>query len=340
MSSSTDRICQTKAHLNEIGFEPVLTEETYQNIVAVGFDRRTLPSSFVLAQILVNDHPLSLRSAFYRATSVGLYSNTGDEHYRQCGNIVLKLRRAGIIPYSWIADSLRTRRKPSSWSGLEDFGESVRAAYRRDFWASQKTYVEIVTEKDAMAGTIQPVTDDYDVHLNVIRGNCSESHVWNWAEALKEIQKPVMIYYLGDFDPNGLDIERDLRERLSGFLDSPVLAREIDGNMHIAPDLEGSSKSYNWIRLAVTEEDFSNESILGFPVRQSASKAWQRRCADYISKYGDRCVEVDAIPPAEIRQRVRDAIERHIDRPTWERLQQIEAAERETITKVFGPEPH
>jgi hypothetical protein len=317
--------------LRALGIQPTLTEETYRRIAAVGFDQRTLPASFVLAQILVDEHPMSVRHGLYRAQ--GFYQGTDNRHYKQCGRLILKLRRAGIIPYSWVADSLRTRRKPSSWSGLQDFADTVREAYRKDFWATQSDYLEIVTEKDAMAGTIRPVTDEYDIHLNVIRGNCSESHIWGWAEALRQIRKPLMIFYIGDFDPNGLDIERDLRERLTGFLGKPITVLE---NGKFCPSTKLEPHGCYWRRLAVTLEDFRRQDILGFPVRKIKSKAWEKRCADYVARFGNRCVEVDAIPAREIRDRVRQAIESHIDQQAWERLKVVEAAERESIANIFN----
>jgi hypothetical protein len=318
--------------LRDRGIAPNLTAESYQSIAAAGFDRRTLPASFVLAQILQQEHPMSVRHGLYRAASAGFYPGTDNSYYKQCGRLILKLRRAGIIPYSWVADSLRTRRKPSSWSGLQDFADTVREAYRKDFWAAQSDYLEIVTEKDSMAGTIRPVTDEYDIHLNVIRGNCSESHVWAWAEALRGIRKPLVVLYVGDFDPNGLDIERDLRERLAGFLGKPITL--LDGKFHPSTKLE--PHGCYWQRLAVTLEDFRRPEILGFPVRKTKSKAWKQRCADYVVRFGNRCVEADAVPASEIRDRVRHAIESHIDQQAWERLKLVEAAEKETIGNIFN----
>ena len=95
-------------------------------------------------------------------------------------------------------------------------------------------------------------------------------------------------------------------------------------------------RSVNWERLAVTVEDFTRDDLIGFPTRRNTSKAWGRRCQDYTDHYGDRCVEVDAITPGEIRQRLRDAIEIHIDQAAWEQLRGIEALEKESIEKTLA----
>jgi hypothetical protein len=156
--------------------------------------------------------------------------------------------------------------------------------------------------KDAMAGISEPVTTEFDVHLNVIRGHVSETFVWNIAEEWKEIEKPIFAYYLGDHDPAGLKIESSLRSKLASF----------------------TQKEFAWERLAITGVDFADASLLGFPVKRSGS--WR----EYLTQHGDRCVEVDALPPSDIRERIKRAIESHIDVGEWEALQQTEGLERET----------
>ena len=158
-----------------------------------------------------------------------------------------------------------------------------------------------------MSAVIEPVTAEFDVHLNVIRGHVSETFVWNIAEEWKEIEKPIYAYYLGDHDPSGLRIESSLNSKLSRF----------------------TEKDLEWERLAITSEDFQSD-LLGFPVKRSGS--WR----PLPGAYGDRCVEVDALPPGEIRRRVREAIERHIDYDQWWRLQETERLERETLKSTLG----
>src|SRR5205823_11203781 len=182
----------------------------------------------------------------------------------------------------WIVDSTRRRLKQSSWSGLKDFTEDAANAYRLNLWSRQAHYIEFFVEKDAMAGILQPVTYEYDVHLNVIRGQVSETFVWNIAEEWKEIEKPILAYYLGDHDPSGLKIEVSLKSKLHHF----------------------TGKDFSWQRLAITEDDFKDKGLLGFPVKRSGS--WR----EYLARHDDRCVEVDALPPDEIRERVKNPTKR------------------------------
>jgi hypothetical protein len=252
------------------------------------FNKRTLLKVFGLAQILHKEQPLTVRSAFYRAVSAGLFPDTSDPHYNACGNIILKLRRLELIPWEFIVDSTRRRLKPSSWSGLADFAETVAHAYRKDLWERQPEYIEFFVEKDAMAGVIEPVTREFDVHLNVIRGQVSETQVHEIGEEWSRIDKPITGYYMGDHDPSGLNIEKVLRGKLETY----------------------SGVSFNWVRLGVTFDDFRNPELLGFPVKRKGPRgAWE----PYLQQYGDRCVEIDAIPASEIRDRVRSAIMVHVD---------------------------
>jgi hypothetical protein len=308
MSLASKVIDEMLDKLVSLGIEPTLTRESYENIVDAGFNRATLLAAFLLTQLALKLQPVTVRQLLYRAQAAGLYPDTSLCYYQQTARVVLKLRRAGIVSYRWVVDSTRRRLKPSSWSGLSDFAEDAARSYRKDLWSQQPDYIEFFVEKDAMAGVIEPVTAEFDVHLNVIRGQVGETFVYNVAEEWNEITKPIYAYYLGDHDPAGLKIESSLKTRLVGFCDTP----------------------FNWKRLAITEFDFANSNLRGFPVKRSGS--WR----EYLKEHGDRCVEVDALDPSLVRRRVRKAIESHIDKHEWKMLQRFEAMERETVASTLG----
>src|SRR5688572_7584286 len=125
-------------------------------------------------EILEAEKPMTLRQLYYRLISAGHLHNAQAE-YKRLGTVMTRLREDGAVPRTWLVDHTRATLKPSSWSGLADFGESVRDCYRKDFWAAQECDVHIFVEKDAVAGTIQPVTREYDVPLHVCRGYASIS---------------------------------------------------------------------------------------------------------------------------------------------------------------------
>jgi hypothetical protein len=274
------------------------------------FNARTRGKVSVLVQILRENQPITVRGAMYRGIGT-LWKDSSEANYRQCCALILKMRRLGIIPYHWIVDGTRVSNKPSSWSGLADYATTIARAYRKDLWQRQEDYIEIFVEKDAMSGIVSPVTREYDVRLNPIRGYASETFLWNIAEEWKRIKKPISVYYPGDHDPNGLDIETDLRNRLQEFCGFEV----------------------NWKRLAVTQDDFAKEELFGFPVKRNSKGKGKWRY--YLAEFGDRCVEVDAIPAPEIRDRVRQAIESHIDQREWEFLKEQEEREKQDVIALI-----
>jgi len=268
------------------------------------FNAATIVQVFGLAQILADNQPLTVRGAMYRGIGK-LWPDSSEPNYNKCARLILGMRRSGLIPYKWIVDGTRVSDKPSSWSGLADYAEAVAESYRKDLWERQEDYIEVFVEKDAMSGIIQPVTRQYDIQLNPIRGFPSETFLWNIAQEWLAIDKPIHVYYLGDHDPAGLKIEDNLRSKLTEF----------------------SGKTVFWKRLAITNEDFRSD-LLGFQVKKKAAAgSWQ----PYLEQYGDRCVEVDAIPAREIRQRVKDSIESHIDQRKWQFLKEQEQREKQDV---------
>jgi hypothetical protein len=227
-------------------------------------------------------------------------------------------------------DHVRATLKPSSWSGLADFGDAVRESYRKNLWAGMEHHVEIFVEKDAVAGTIQPVTEEYNIHLRVLRGYSSVSFAGEVADLWEQIEKPVYAYYLGDFDPSGFDLERDLREKLQRY------SHRFDYFLMYDRDFAPRPKHVNdganrtvWSRLAVVEQDFSEFKLIELPVKKS-----DKRAARFLDDYGSRCAEVDAIPPSELRRRVQEAIESHIHAERWSRLREVERLEQETLETI------
>jgi hypothetical protein len=279
-------------------------------------------------QLLEEEKPMTLRQLFYRLVSAGALANKQAE-YKRLSNVMTRLRECDQVPRSWLVDHVRSTLKPSSWSGLDDFADTVRQAYRKDFWASMPHHVEVFAEKDAVAGTVQRVTHEYDVALRVCRGYASVSFAGEIAELWAKVEKPIFAYYLGDFDPSGFDIERDLSdklERYSGKTVCPFLIGNEGSAWRAADDLPADF--IFWRRLGVVAGDFERFGLVELPVKEK-----DRRVQKFLVQHGTRCAELDAIPPMELRRRVQEAIEGHIDQDRWGRLQLVEQREQETINR-------
>lgn len=280
-------------------------------------------------KILEAQKPMTLRQLFYRVVSTGQLKNSHRE-YKRLGRLMTRLREAREIPLSWIVDHIRATLKPSSWSGLADFGDTVCRAYRKDFWANLPSHVEVFVEKDAIAGTIQPLTREYDVALNVCRGYTSLSFVGEIAEQWSRIRKRIFAYYIGDFDPSGFDLERDLVKNLQHYSGKEIWQPNDcdDGDELSLPEMRNmiSDSEICWVRLAVLQSDFQAHQLIPLPVKMKDTRA-----KGFLTKHGQQCAEVDALPPTEIRRRIEEAILSHIPSERWERLQEIEAQEKQSL---------
>lgn len=246
----------------------------------------------------VQQPPMTVRQMFYRMSSQGMVDKT-ENGYRQVQYALTAMRRAGAIPFEWLADNTRWVRKPQTYGNLSEALGHMQEFYRRQLWANQPVYLEIWLEKDALAGVLSDVTTEYDVPLYVTRGYPSLSYLHNAAEALKGIQKPIYIYHFGDYDASGQDAARSIREGLEGF-----------------------GARFEFIQYAVTKEQ-----IQGFNLQTRPAKGSDPRAA----RHGAIAVELDAIAPADLRAMVRFVIERHIDEDALEWARMLEREEKSVI---------
>jgi hypothetical protein len=262
-----------------------------------------------LYAIVAEEPPMTVRQVFYQAVGRGLVPKAERAYKNTVCEQLTAMRRSGMLPYSWLADSTRWQRKPVTHSGLEGALRRTAEAYRRSIWDRQAAYVEVWLEKEALAGVVYRATQAWDVPLMVTRGYPSLSYLHTAAESIAAEGKPAHIYYFGDYDPSGVNI-------------SAVTERELRA---MAPGAE-----IRFERVAV--EPWQIEAW-GLPTRPT-------KATDSRSKgFGDASVEVDAIPPAALRELVEGCITAHIDDGEYRRLLEVEAAERESlllIARVWG----
>ena len=310
-----------------------INRESCQNIASAGFYRDNLALAIVATDLLFCEKPCTLRGLLYQVVSAGWLPSTDRQHYARLGRLVTRLREAGVVPFDWIVDGVRSTDKPSSWSGLADFAEAVRDSYRLDFWARLPHYIHFIVEKDAIAGTLSPITRKYDVALSPLRGYSSLSFAHEIAQTWNQIEKPIFCYYLGDFDASGFDLQRDIREKLRRYCEHNYWFGDghdaDEGPEHDDYYREALGKNNVFFRrIAVVESDFDDFNLLPLAVKHSDTRARK-----FLELHGDQCAELDAIPSNELRRRVESIIESHIDvaRDEWERLQRVEEIERETL---------
>src|SRR5262245_25395587 len=130
-----------------------------------------------LLDIIEAGRPMTVRQVFYQATVRGLVEKA-ETGYSKVQSDLTIMRRAGELPYHWLADNTRWQRKPRTFNGVEEALKATAALYRKNLWANADAYVEIWIEKDALAGVLYPVTSMNDVPLMVARGYASLSFLY------------------------------------------------------------------------------------------------------------------------------------------------------------------
>jgi hypothetical protein len=263
-----------------------------------------------LFDIVEANRPMTVRQVFYQLAAERAIKKMESE-YGAVVRLLLQMRRAKTIPYDWISDNTRWMRKPSSFDSLEGALENTARAYRRAVWNELPVYVEVWVEKDALAGVVAEETWPYDVPLMVARGFASESYLYNAAEQIIAAARPAYIYHFGDYDPSGLRAAKDIERRLRGF----------------APDAE-----IHFERVAVTPAQIKAMKLLTRPTKRvSASGRVNRHLAGFRGKAD---VDLDAMPPLELRRLVRECIERHIPEGYMESLRAAEQSERDIYGRI------
>jgi hypothetical protein len=247
--------------------------------------------------------PMTVRQVFYQASVRGIVDKS-EAGYAKVQTDLALLRRAGAMPYHWLADNTRWQRKPRTHGSIAEALRDTARFYRKSLWASADCYVEVWLEKDALSGVVYPMTSLYDVPLMVARGYASLSFLHTAAEHIAELDVPAFIYHLGDYDPSGLDAGRKIEETL----------REL------APGAE-----IEFQRLAVTPEQITTWNLPSRPTKASDSRA---------RGFGPISVELDAIEPDQLRNLVGEAIEQHLPYQQLEVLKAAEESERLLLTNL------
>jgi hypothetical protein len=249
------------------------------------------------------DFPLTVRQVYYRFVGEQLIENSL-KSYKKIASILAKAREEGLIPFSRITDRTRQAIKPSSWNGIEDFLETVKTAYRRNLNEQQSNRIEVWVEKDALAGVFEPITERYDVYLCVGRGYPSHSALYEASKRLSGNEKENHILYFGDFDPSGEDIYRDVQNRM----------------------LELFGIRANFRKVSLTFEDIQQYNLPPAPAKKSDT-----RSSSFISKHGDVSVELDAMPPKVLQEKVTASIEQLLDLSLFNQSRSNEASDLEKL---------
>lgn len=256
--------------------------------------------------VLREDHPQSVRHVFYRMTDPRLPApvEKSDRGYRHVQDRCVKLRRASRIPYGWIADATRTGYFTNTFASGADFVRRMAGMYRADVWAQADRCCEVWVESRSIAGVILPDCRDLAVSLYPSAGFASLSFLYDTAETMNEDYKdgrPVTVFYVGDFDPAGVLIDRNIEQELRQHLDPTI--------------------DMTFERLGITAQQIAE---LDLPTKP-------RKEGDRRSPEVKFTVEAEAMPARILRQLLRSRIEELLPARALEVARIAERSEKEGL---------
>lgn len=270
----------------------------------------------LIASYQSQGYMLSVRQLYYQLVARDLIENT-EKSYKRIASIINDARLAGLMDWDAIEDRNREIEVRPSWASGADIVDSAARSFHMDMWDNQDARVFVIVEKAALAGILGGVCRKFDVPLLAARGYPSVSIVRQMA--LDHISGPIdrgqrtFILHLGDHDPSGIDMTRDLRERFTLFLGAEQ-------------DIE---HSFTLMRLALNMDQINELKPPPNP-----AKTTDARFAGYIKKFGPESWELDALEPDYIVDLVEGHIENLIDSDRWGvRVAEIEAI-RDNLKKT------
>jgi len=250
----------------------------------------------ILNEYRAMGYRLSLRQLYYQLVARDYIENSV-KSYKRIGNLVSDARLAGLVDWEMIEDRGRETVIPTAWTSPAQIVRAAASQFRVDRWQGQPCHVEVMVEKDALSGILEPVCRDLHVRFTANKGYSSSSAMY---EAGKRIARAIghghqiHLFYLGDHDPSGIDMTRDIRERLGMFAESD------DVRVH---------------RLALNYNQVEEWQPPENPAKETDS-----RYQAYAEKFGESSWELDAVEPRTLADLVRNGIVELIDAEQWEQV--------------------
>lgn len=269
----------------------------------------------ILHAYAAQGYDLTLRQLYYQFVSRDLIPNS-DREYKKLGDIVNDGRLAGLIDWNHITDRTRYVRSPSTWDSPESIIRGAASGYAIDVSDGQDTYVEVWVEKDALAGVIERACEAYRLPWLSCRGYMSQSEMWAAARRFERQydlgREQIVVLHLGDHDPSGIDMTRDIQSRISGFL-------EHDG---YEP----------WERFDVERIALTMAQVEQYDPPPNPAKITDSRAEDYIDRYGVSSWELDALEPSVLDALINAHATPHVDQGVFQQNLEREEQEREALT--------
>jgi hypothetical protein len=264
-------------------------------------------SNQIVADYTAQGYRLTLRQLYYRLVATGVIPNT-PASYTNLGNAINDARLCGLVDWDAIEDRTRERGGLMHLTNPEAAIRTIEKVYHNDLWNDQPCRVEVWVEKDALEGVIASACDPLDCGYFSCRGYTSQTAMWEAAQRfLKYDAQEVIIFHLGDHDPSGIDMTRDIRDRLELFAPGTVDVRRIALNMD-------QVKQYN--------------------PPPNPGKETDTRFNGYRAEFGDESWELDALEPAVLVELIQKSIKSVMDEDLYEQAKEHQEEERKELETI------
>jgi hypothetical protein len=262
-------------------------------------------------------YSLTLRQVYYQMVARDIIPNNMNS-YNMLGDYIANGRLAGLIDWYAIEDRTRSLRRLSHWRNPGEIVEGAVRSYQRDLWETQPKYVEVWVEKDALIGIVQQVANRFDVPCFSCRGYTSTTEMWYAGQRLmsksNDGERPVKIIHLGDHDPSGIDMTRDIEDRINLF------------TSHNADQDSPSGLEFTIDRIAL-----NMDQIKEFNPPTNPAKNTDSRFKMYFAKFGQHCWELDAIEPTKLDNLISAHIVANMDEKLMKKAKKRMEKERKSL---------
>ncbi len=263
----------------------------------------------VIRNYMQQGYNLTLRQVYYQLVARAMIENN-ERSYKNIGNLISDARLAGLIDWNAIEDRTRNMRGNSHWATPGSIINSAANSYHLDHWEGQEHYVEVWVEKDALIGIVGQICGQLDVNFFSCRGYVSQSEMWSAAQRLKRRQdqgQNVVLLHLGDHDPSGKDMSRDIQDRLRIF----------------------ETYEVEFHRLALNMSQIEKYNPPPNPAKLTDSRATQ-----YIDEYGYDSWELDALEPQVISDLIERNVKKYRNEKLYNEIIKQEEKEKELLSDI------
>jgi len=274
--------------------------------------RKIATANEIITKYLRAGLRLTLRQLYYQFVAHHDLPNT-EKSYKNLGKLISDARLAGLIDWNAIEDRGRVPVRPNEWNSISDICNVVVDTFRLPRWAGQPNYVELWVEKQALAGVLEPVAEEHHVTLMVNKGYSSQSAMFDAAVRFVRAYKSGgheqgYVLYIGDHDPSGEDMVRDVNDRLYMFGTRELEVRKIA------------------LTMAQVEE---------YDPPPNPAKLTDSRAAAYIDQHGDSSWEVDALDPETLVRLITDQFDELLDRDMMQEIIDREDSQKQRLQAVI-----